>query len=121
MPLDSTPLPDAGAAPARDHARDAIDPRGLALLAQELSAPETLAAAIEVWDSALCAQVDPEVFFPDLGQPTQVAKAVCAGCPVRVPCLAVFGDLIQHGVVGGLSVKERRARRVNALNDGAAA
>ncbi|HVQ91522.1 MAG TPA: WhiB family transcriptional regulator [Mycobacteriales bacterium] len=68
--------------------------------------------AREVWESALCAQVDPEVFFPEMGQPTVVAKAVCAACPVTALCLATFGPLVTHGVVGGRSADERtRARR----------
>jgi WhiB family redox-sensing transcriptional regulator len=39
---------------------------------------------------AACATVDPELFFPDPGQAPQAAaaKAVCAGCTVRGPCLA---------------------------------
>jgi WhiB family redox-sensing transcriptional regulator len=39
---------------------------------------------------AACATVDPELFFPHPGQAPQVAaaKAVCAGCAVRGPCLA---------------------------------
>jgi WhiB family redox-sensing transcriptional regulator len=39
---------------------------------------------------AACREVDPELFFPDPGQAPQAAaaKAVCAGCAVRGPCLA---------------------------------
>lgn len=43
-----------------------------------------------------------------------------ASCPVRVACLSVFGDL-PFGVVGGQSVQNRRANRVSARSDGAAA
>ena len=64
-----------------------------------------------VWESALCAQVDPELFFPGKGEPTAPAKAVCARCPVTALCLATFGPLVDHGVVGGLSAKERRSLR----------
>jgi WhiB family redox-sensing transcriptional regulator len=78
-----------------------------------------LAAAVDVWDSALCAQVDPEIFFPEVGQPCADARAVCEACPVRALCLDVFGDL-PHGFVGGLSVEERRERRT-AAKTGAAA
>lgn len=61
------------------------------------------AAAETVWDSALCAQVDPELFFPDRGQAAQsrAARAICRRCDVRALCLATFGPLINHGVVGG--------------------
>lgn len=69
-------------------------------------------AAKEVWDGALCAQVDPELFFPEKGQPSGPARQVCAACPVREQCLDVFGDLLDFGVVGGLTEKQRRARRI---------
>jgi hypothetical protein len=38
---------------------------------------------------AACATVDPELFFPEPGQVPQAAaaKAICAGCTVRGPCL----------------------------------
>ena len=53
-------------------------------------------AAREVWASALCAQVDPELFFPEKGQPSAPAKAVCARCPVTALCLATFGPLVDR-------------------------
>src|SRR5829696_4347624 len=65
-------------------------------------------AAREVWASALCAQVDPELFFPEWGGNAEPAKAVCARCPVTALCLATFGPLVEHGVVGGLTAGERR-------------
>jgi WhiB family redox-sensing transcriptional regulator len=57
----------------------------------------------------LCAQTDPEVFFPEKGGSVREAKAVCAGCPVRTPCLeyALAHDE-RFGVWGGLSERERR-------------
>lgn len=71
-------------------------------------------AAREVWDSALCAQVDPDLFFPEKGQPSAPAKAVCAACPVTALCLATFGPLVAEGVVGGLTAQERRLQRRTA-------
>ena len=60
-------------------------------------------------DDGLCAQVDPEVWFPDKGESTRPAKRICARCPVRVPCLDYALDHgIRHGVWGGLSYPERR-------------
>lgn len=48
-------------------------------------------------------------FFPELGEETAPAKAVCAGCPVREACLAfALDERIGHGVWGGLSTKQRR-------------
>jgi WhiB family redox-sensing transcriptional regulator len=68
-------------------------------------------AAREVWASALCAQVDPELFFPVTGSSPAPAKAVCAACPVRELCLTTFGPLVDHGVLGGLTAEERRLPR----------
>jgi WhiB family redox-sensing transcriptional regulator len=58
---------------------------------------------------ALCAQTDPEVFFPEKGGTTKEAKRICARCEVRDACLAyaVEGDE-RFGVWGGLSESERR-------------
>ena len=60
--------------------------------------------------SALCAQTDPEIFFPDKGESTMAAKRVCAGCEVRAECLQEALDRGERfGVWGGLSERERRA------------
>jgi WhiB family redox-sensing transcriptional regulator len=60
-------------------------------------------------DSALCAQTDPEAFFPDKGGSTREAKRTCSGCEVRAECLeyALATDE-RFGVWGGLSERERR-------------
>ena len=58
---------------------------------------------------AVCAQTDPEVFFPEQGGSTRDAKVVCSGCDVRAECLAYALDNDeQYGVWGGLSERERR-------------
>ena len=61
------------------------------------------------WFAGLCAQTDPELFFPEKGGSTRQAKAVCAVCPVRAQCLehALAHDE-RHGVWGGTSEPERR-------------
>ena len=38
--------------------------------------------------SALCAQTDPALFFPDAGGNTNAAKRICRTCPVQAECLA---------------------------------
>ncbi len=74
--------------------------------------PEWMAAG-------LCAQVDPELFFPELGAPTREAKAVCAGCEVRVECLAyALAHREGHGVWGGCSERERRRMHRPVLRQG---
>jgi len=61
------------------------------------------------WFAALCAQTDPELFFPEKGGSTRAAKRVCTGCPVRAQCLehALAHDE-RYGVWGGTSERERR-------------
>jgi WhiB family redox-sensing transcriptional regulator len=60
-------------------------------------------------ESALCAQTDPEAFFPEKGGSTREAKAVCKVCDVRLECLeyALRNDE-RFGIWGGLSERERR-------------
>ncbi len=64
----------------------------------------------EQWqDRALCAQTDPEAFFPEKGGSTREAKRICLGCEVRTDCLeyALSNDE-RFGIWGGLSERERR-------------
>lgn len=80
-----------------------------------------LVAPPEWTRDALCAQVDPELFFPDKGGSTRQAKAVCRRCPVRAECLdyalayesGEHGTRTSHhfGIYGGLSERERRRLR----------
>jgi WhiB family redox-sensing transcriptional regulator len=60
-------------------------------------------------DRALCAQTDPEAFFPEKGGSTREAKKICLGCEVRAECLdyALAHDE-RFGIWGGLSERERR-------------
>jgi len=60
-------------------------------------------------DQALCAETDPEAFFPEKGGSTREAKKVCVRCDVRVECLeyALAKDE-RFGIWGGLSERERR-------------
>jgi WhiB family transcriptional regulator, redox-sensing transcriptional regulator len=60
-------------------------------------------------ERALCAQTDPEAFFPEKGGSTREAKRICSGCEVRAECLefALAHDE-RFGIWGGLSERERR-------------
>ena len=60
---------------------------------------------------ALCAQADPEIFFPDKGQPTRDAKSICRRCPVRAECLEWALAHGEQGIWGGTSEHERRRLR----------
>lgn len=58
---------------------------------------------------ALCAQTDPEAFFPEKGGSTREAKAVCKNCEVREECLDyALRHNERFGIWGGLSERERR-------------
>lgn len=64
----------------------------------------------EPWRAdALCAQTDPESFFPEKGGSTREAKSVCTTCTVAAECLdyAIANDE-RFGIWGGLSERERR-------------
>lgn len=70
---------------------------------------DELAPADQWQDRALCAQTDPEAFFPEKGGSTREAKKICLGCEVRHECLdyALAHDE-RFGIWGGLSERERR-------------
>lgn len=60
-------------------------------------------------DRALCAQTDPNAFFPEKGESLKSAKAVCGACPVRGECLEyALNNKMRFGIWGGLSERERR-------------
>ena len=67
-------------------------------------------------ERALCAQTDPEAFFPEKGGSTREAKRICSGCEVRAECLdyALAHDE-RFGIWGGLSERERRRLRRPAV------
>jgi WhiB family transcriptional regulator, redox-sensing transcriptional regulator len=57
-----------------------------------------------------CAGVDPELFFPQRGDPTSEAKAVCRACPIRAECLDYALSInVRHGIWGGTSERQRNA------------
>lgn len=89
-----------------DHHQNDIDIHAfLEGLAAELADPDG-----EDWqEHALCAQTDPEAFFPEKGGSTRAAKRTCQGCTVRDECLeyALARDE-RFGIWGGLSERERR-------------
>lgn len=68
-------------------------------------------------EDAACRDVDTELFFPVGSGPrsletTEIAKAVCAGCPVQVECLKfAVATNQQYGIWGGCDEEERRVLR----------
>ena len=67
-------------------------------------------------ERALCAQTDPEAFFPEKGGSTREAKRICVGCDVKQECLeyALAHDE-RFGIWGGLSERERRRLKRRAV------
>ena len=79
-------------------------------------------ADLDWQDQALCAQTDPEVFFPEKGGSAREAKAVCRSCEVRAECLGYALDHDERfGIYGGLSARERRRLKACFGEDAAAA
>ncbi len=62
------------------------------------------------WMSAgNCNNHPPEVFFPNDGVGVEVAKKICATCPVADQCREyALENRIDHGVWGGTSERQRR-------------
>ena len=77
-----------------------------------LAPSDTVSAAVPEdasWkELALCAQTDPEAFFPENGGTVRDAKRICLSCEVQDRCLdyALSNDE-SFGVWGGLSERER--------------
>ena len=92
---------------------DAVAPISVDLLREPLVAVDPAEAEEPGWqEQALCAQTDPEAFFPEKGGSTREAKRICSGCEVRAECLeyALSNDE-RFGIWGGLSERERRRLR----------
>jgi WhiB family redox-sensing transcriptional regulator len=57
----------------------------------------------------LCTSIPPSTFFPSDGAGVEVARKICATCPVQQECLEhALVNRIDHGVWGGCSERERR-------------
>lgn len=89
-------------------AQDKSDAEDIRLYGVEFGTPQW-------YELAVCAQTDPEAFFPEKGGSTREAKRVCAGCPVMQECLeyALANDE-RFGIWGGKSERERRRMKRQA-------
>ena len=85
-------------------------------IASGLALDDELPAELAWQERALCAQTDPEAFFPEKGGSTREAKRVCLACEVRAECLeyALANDE-RFGIWGGLSERERRRVKKRAV------
>jgi len=86
-----------------------VDPVNLGVPGVRRPAPVDEENALSWQTDALCAQTDPEAFFPEKGGSTRDAKRICTTCDVRDRCLeyALHNDE-RFGIWGGLSERERR-------------
>jgi WhiB family redox-sensing transcriptional regulator len=67
-------------------------------------------------DQGLCAQTDPDAFFPEKGGSTREAKRVCRSCGVRAECLEYALEHDERfGIWGGMSERERRRLKRQAV------
>lgn len=100
-----------------------VDNAGFDLAASDETASDAAFAELfgepdeQEWqERALCAQTDPEAFFPEKGGSTREAKRICAGCEVRSECLEyALGHDERFGIWGGLSERERRRLKRRAV------
>lgn len=88
----------------------------------EFPVPPMKTASSEFMKYGNCADMDPNVFYPERGDHLHLreAKAVCAGCTVRDECLAyaLAPPVEKWGIWGGTSERERRRMRsVLAIRD----
>jgi len=66
--------------------------------------------AKDFWQGALCAEVDPELFFPRKGQylEAQSAKRLCNKCELKQKCLEfALKDPEIKGIWGGTNEPDR--------------
>jgi WhiB family redox-sensing transcriptional regulator len=84
--------------------------------------PADVSAGDQWQDLAMCAQTDPESFFPEKGGSTREAKKICLGCEVCAECLtyALAHVRVQRvterfGIWGGLSERQRRRLKRGTL------
>lgn len=69
-----------------------------------------LSTPTPIWRTdAACQGLDPDIFYPADDDEAEMAKAVCATCPVQAPCLEhALGLREKEGVWGGCTERERR-------------
>lgn len=93
--------------------------RSLPITLAEAPFQSTTMAGVATLDwqgDALCAQTDPEAFFPEKGGSVREAKRVCASCEVCAECLGyALSHDIEFGVWGGLTERQRRKLKRHAV------
>ena len=71
----------------------------------------TLLEAIKTHCAPICQEIDGELWYPESGGESYAlrqAKEYCEECPVKAECLNfALVNNEQHGIWGGLTVRER--------------
>lgn len=71
-------------------------------------------AGAEWMREGLCAEVGGDYWFPAKGEPSAIAKSICADCPVAAACLEyAITNRLDDGIWGGLGPVERARVRQN--------
>lgn len=74
-----------------------------------ITGPITLPDPAPWMEQALCAQSDPDAWFPERGDSVTIPRRVCQDCPVRVECLTyAIENNEREGIWGGLTGYQRR-------------
>lgn len=70
-------------------------------------------SAPEWMTEGVCAQVDPDLWFPTRGSghDSREAIKICQGCPIRRKCLQYALDTGELGIWGGTTAEHRRVMR----------
>lgn len=112
------PLQQPHRTPCEVRATSARMLRSVRALGSEAPPAEAVLAVAVLGDrpdwqaEGLCAETDPEQFFPEKGGSPRQAKAVCGRCPVRDQCLEyALANNERFGIWGGLSERERHSLR----------
>lgn len=63
------------------------------------------------FDQAVCATTDPDLWFPDKGEHSTTAKALCRSCVHVTDCLLWALHWHVDGIWGATTPKERRQLR----------
>lgn len=75
-------------------------------------------------ETATCAEIDPDLWFPEKGATSREAKRLCRSCPLLAACrqwALTHPSAAAHGIWGGMTERERkdeRKRRALRARDG---
>ena len=64
---------------------------------------------------ALCAEVEPDLWFPEKGGSTKEAKRICGDCLVQAECLTYALDIGERFGIWGAKSERERHRLTKAL------